>query len=100
MSKKRKTRKQKEQATIRHAEQLQHVHIDTPVYSVGVLKAKKTPKSEAPKIDTSTFEQKDAAYLRHDIVAITAASGIIVAFNVLLFTLLSTGVIRLNFLGY
>ncbi|MDO8269461.1 MAG: hypothetical protein Q7T54_02210 [Candidatus Levybacteria bacterium] len=100
MSKKRKTRKQKEQTTIRHAEQLQHIHIDAPVYSVVELKTKKTPKSEAPKIDISTFEQKDAAYLRHDIVAITAASGIIVAFNILLFVLLTSGVIRLNFLGY
>lgn len=105
MPKKRKTRKQKERAIHRNDEevrQIEPIHIDTPTYSVGGLKSldvkpvKRQPKEVAP----FTTEQKDTAYLRHDITAITAASGIIIALEVLLFVLLTSGVVKLNFLGY
>ena len=45
-------------------------------------------------------EQKDIAYLKHDMVAISAASGIIIGFDILLLVLLTTGGLRLGFLGY
>jgi hypothetical protein len=105
MSKKRKTRKQKELAHLRHNEQLQHVHIHTqePTYSISDIKpteSKSTISTDIKAKDLVTIEQKDAAYLKHDMVAITAASGIVAAFDILLFVLLTTGVIHLNFLGY
>ncbi len=103
MSKKRKTRKQKETAHIRHTEELRHIHVhtDSPTYSVSGIKEKKeTAEKPSQNREVDTYEQKDIAYLKHDITAITAASGIIVAFDILLFVLLSTGVLRLHFLGY
>lgn len=106
MSKKRKTRKQKEAATVRHASEqtvqhTHHIHAEAPTYSISGLKpAKSIVPSIIPKQVDMTITQKDAEYLRHDMVAITAASGIVAAFDVLLFTLLSAGFIHLNFLGY
>ena len=104
MSKKRKTRKQKEVASLRHNQQIQnvHVHADAPTYSIKDIKPEKD-KTIIPAVlkkEETTVEQKDAAYLRHDMFAITAASGIIASFDILLFVLLTTGVIHLNFLGY
>lgn len=106
MSKKRKTRKQKEAASSRHVAETQvdhthHVHAESPTYSIsGIKPSNTTPPVNTPKNLDMTFIQKDAAYLRHDMTAITAASGIVAAFEVLLFVLLSTGFVHLNFLGY
>lgn len=104
MSKKRKTRKQKEAAHIRHSEELHrlHTHTEMPTYSISGLSSERkvSEKIHKPTEEIQTFEQKDIAYLKHDITAITAASGIIVAFDILLFVVLSTGVLRLHFLGY
>lgn len=102
MSKKRKTRKQKETAHLRHSEELHklHIHQEAPTYSITALKtANKQEKKENMPLKES-YEQKDIAYLKHDITAITAASGIVAAFDILLFVLLSTGFLRLHFLGY
>lgn len=103
MSKKRKTRKQKETAHIRHSEEIQklHIHQKAPIYSVTALKTmdEKLETKRTVSINES-YEQKDIAYLKHDIAAITAASGIVAAFDILLFVLLSTGFLRLHFLGY
>lgn len=102
MSKKRKTRRQKETAHQRHTEEIQrlHIHAETPTYSLSGIKPEKPADKILPPTKKETFEQKDIAYLKHDITAITAASGIIVAFDILLFVLLSTGFVRLHFLGY
>lgn len=102
MSKKRKTRKEKEMAQKRHAEQIQHIHIQAPTYSIANLKPKEeTKKAEIPKIQADkTVAQKDMAYLKHDMFLISAASGIVAAFDILLFVLLTTGTIHLRFLGY
>lgn len=100
MSKKRKTRKQKEHAHLRQSEIVETIHIDTPTYTVAGLKNTVVkPQKAVIERDLSTT-QKDQIYLKHDITAITAASGIIVALDILLFTLLSTGVFKLSFLGY
>lgn len=106
MSKKRKTRKQKVTASTRHHVEAEihapHFHQETPTYSISNL----ATTESVPRVKTvtkqadSSVEQKDAEYLRHDMVAITAASGIVAAFDVLLFALLTTGFIHLNFLGY
>lgn len=104
MSKKRKTRKQKETAHIRHSEELQrlHLHAESPTYSIPLIKKEKIiPEPNGEKVkELETYEQKDIAYLKHDMSAITAASGIIVAFDILLFVLLSSNVLQLHFLGY
>ena len=95
MSKKRKTRKQKEQASVRHQEQIVHIHPEPAVYSVvspTKKSEKKTPVASIPKADTE--------YLKLDIVHIASASGIVVAIEILLFVLLTSGTLRLNFLGY
>lgn len=98
MSKKRKTRKQKEQAHQRHVEQVQHIHIDTPTYSVSGLKAE--PIATASKSKQPAVKIDKNAFLKKDMLSIAAASGIIVAFDILLFALLSSGILKLNFLGY
>lgn len=102
MSKKRKTRKQKEVAQSRHSEELQkhHVHIEPTTYSITSLKTEKKVSAIETTQVKETFEQKDMVYLKHDITAITAASGIVAAFDILLIALLSTGVLHLNLLGY
>lgn len=102
MPKKRKTRKQKEIAQQRHIEQLTHTHthIEAPVYSVKINSSEKNQATVAKKGVETTVEQKDAAYLRHDMVAISAATGIVLACDILLFVLLNGGMLKLNFLGY
>jgi hypothetical protein len=104
MSKKRKTRKQKEAASLRHTQEIQHVHVhaEAPTYSITNIKpeSNKVIIPAPQRKEDTTVEEKDAAYLRHDIFAITAASGIVIAFDVLLLVLLSTGLLHLNFLGY
>jgi hypothetical protein len=106
MSKKRKTRKQKELASTRHHVEIEqhthHIHTQAPTYSVASLPSTKAIPTEKKVVipEGSTVAQKDAEYLKHDMVAITAASGIVAAFDVLLFALLATGFLHLNFLGY
>ncbi len=102
MSKKRKTRKQKETAHLRHSEELHklHIHQETPTYSITTVKAEKKQAEKEISHPKESYEEKDIAYLKHDMTAITAASGIVAAFDILLFVLLSTGFLRLHFLGY
>ena len=102
MSKKRKTKKQKVVANLRSIEHVAHIHTQAPTYSVTgltteIIKIQSKPTSS---VSSSTVAQKDAEYLHHDMVSITAASGIVAAFDILLFVLLSTGFIHLHFLGY
>lgn len=98
MPKKRKTRKQKEIAATRHISPHMQA-LETPVYSIENIEIKQ--KAIAPKIYThDSVSQKDIAYLHHDITLITAAAGIIVAFDLLLFALLTRGVIHLSVFGY
>jgi len=98
MSKKRKTRKQKEIAATRHIS-LQANTFETPVYSIKDIKIKQ--KEIIPETFTrESVSEKDIAYLRHDITLIGAAAGIIVAFDILFFTLLTRGVIHLPVFGY
>jgi len=105
MSKKRKTRKQKEAISRRNINELpehvHHIHKEASTYSIEEI------KHELPKIQReitipteSGAKLKDAAYLQHDMVAISAASGIVAAFDILLFALLATGFIHLRLLGY
>lgn len=100
MSKKRKTRSQKERATERHTHP--HVHAESeaiaPIsYSVKDIEIPTAKKSleQKPRKDFAQFN-----YLKKDIRTITVASGVVLAFDILLFTLLSTGVLNLGFLGY
>lgn len=97
MSKKRKTRKQKEQTSKKIVTRVMHELPETPTYTVKV-----TPKkASAGSVKMNIAENlSDAIYLRRDIISITSASGIILAFEILLFVLLASGVLKLNFLGY
>lgn len=99
MAKKRKTKEQKEKAASRKLHQLENSNSSTNVYSIdrSILSTTKKEKI-SDKVESSS--DKDQQYLRHDIFAISAASGIVIAFDILLFVMLSTGVIKLNFLGY
>lgn len=103
MSKKRKTRKQKEKASIRH-QIIDNTTFEAPVYSISGIKIEKASTDTAKTPDRKPLSdiaaQKDAEYLRHDITSITAASGMIIAFDILLFVLLNTGILHLHFLGY
>ena len=104
MSKKRKTRKEKEIATRRNADHITHqVSSTIPTYSIKNIDIKKpisTISNERIILTDEMSEQKDIAYLKHDMVAISAASGIIIGFDILLLVLLTTGGLRLGFLGY
>lgn len=98
MSKKRKTRKQKEQAQNRHFEQVE-INLNQPSYSVSLEKIKKSSnESRTKKPDILIPSEK--SYLKKDSISIMAASGIVIAFDLLLFSLLSSGVLKLNLLGY
>lgn len=99
MSKKRKTRKQKEQAKQRHTEFIQHIHVDPPTYSLPGITPPKTVKKEAKPVDADR-QKNVAVFMKKDIVSIASASGIIIAFDILLLVLLSSGTVKLNFLGY
>ena len=103
MSKKRKTRSQKEKSVVRREHtHTEHTHtIEEAVipvsYSVTDIKA------PVQKKEVEIEQKKDSPqlnYLKHDIRTITLASGIVLAFDILLFTLLSTGTLNLGFLGY
>lgn len=97
MSKKRKTRKQKETSVKRHGFQVSQVE-DTGYYSISGIH---TPKKEEEKEQKAlSIDMSQREYLRKDIISITASTGIILAFDILLFVLLSTGVLHLSFLGY
>lgn len=100
MSKKRKTRKQKEMSQQRQVEHLQHSHNEAPIYSVKVSRTEASKNITVKREVETTVAQKDAAYLRHDMVAISASTGIVLAFDILLFVLLNGGALKLNFLGY
>ena len=100
MPKKRRTRKQKEIAQQRHIQQLTQPHAEAPVYSVKINSPKNNQTAIVKKVTETTVEQKDAAYLKHDMVAISAATGIVLACDILLFVLLNGGMLKLNFLGY
>ena len=106
MSKKRKTRKEKERA-IKHREQIL-VHVDLPSYSIP-----KAPKDENKQLSSSVEgtvpdvsvaqnlrPEKSKSYLKRDIFLIASASGIVIAFDALLFTLLTRGIIKLPLFGY
>ncbi len=100
MSKKRKTRKQKEIASTRHLSEQAHTHSETQTYSLDVL-----PKGIVKPLATTTkssesISKANLSYLKHDMISIAGASGIILAFDVLLLVLLKSGAIRLGFLGY
>lgn len=96
MSKKRKTRKQKEKAVLRPATVAVEETQKSQLYSIP--KSEKTSQVKA-KPDTK-LSQHEFSYLRRDLISIASASGIIVAFNVLLAVLLFTSTVKLNFLGY
>jgi hypothetical protein len=102
MPRKHKTRKQREKtpkAIINQVEPI-HQHSQPTTYTISVPQASNLNSRTSKSVSSSDFEKADAAYLRHDMVSIAKATGVIVAFNLILFTLLSTGVIKLNFLGY
>jgi hypothetical protein len=98
-----KKEQKKELASTRHHVEIEqhthHIHTQAPTYSVASLPSTKAIPTEKKVVipEGSTVAQKDAEYLKHDMVAITAASGIVAAIDVLLFALLSTGFIHLNF---
>lgn len=102
MSKKRKTRSQKEKAVLRKEQRIEHApSVEkeplAPSYTVKDIKpVPQKEKKEKEPIKTLP----DFYYQKKDMKSIAAATGIIIAFNILLFTLLSTGVLRLGFLGY
>lgn len=100
MSKKRKTRKQKERAVLHKETQHEHLHIpvSAPTYTIEV--AQTTSKVENTKTPDKSALDKDVEYLKQDIVKIAGASGIILAFDILLFVLLNSGTLKLHFLGY
>ncbi len=101
MSKKRKTRKQKEEAVKRHSQETSHIHIaSAPTYSVSSVTANVASTPARVQRTNSQTSLTDYAYLRKDMVSIAAASGIILAFDALLLVLLKSGVLRLGFLGY
>lgn len=99
MSKKRKTRKQKEVAIKRHAEQI-HVHIESPIYSIAQKHKTIAPEKQVSQPIMATPKNADFSYLRKDMISISAAGGIILAFDALLFILLVSGTLKLGFLGY
>lgn len=101
MSKKRKTRKQKESARMRHTHQIMLEKSETPLYTVtGITKGSIKKKTISSIKIKSSILSSDLSYLKQDITSITAASGIILAFDAALLILLTTGALRLNFLGY
>lgn len=99
MSKKRKTRSQKEKTMIRREQHVGHKQENaiTPIsYSVEDINV--TPKKTVAKEVQKNPSQVN--YLKHDIRTIGLATGIVLAFDILLFTLLWTGTINFGFLGY
>lgn len=100
MSKKRKTRSQKEKSLLRRDQITEEAknEVKTPMVTYSV-KDIATPHARPSEIVT---QKKDVEVrnMMKDIKAIGAATGIIIAFDILLFTLLSSGVLKLGFLGY
>ena len=100
MSKKRKTRSQKEKAVLRRDNHvaIAEKEVVTPTVSYSVSDIDTPPRKsvqEAPKSELAHHN-----HLTQDMRTIGAATGIVLAFDILLFTLLSTGVLKLGFLGY
>lgn len=104
MSKKRKTRKQKELAAKRKTNITTVANqIDlSPIYKIEKIeRAEKAEKDETvEKKPNRTLEKGDVAYLKKDVRHIIAATGIIVSLDILIFVLLNTGVVRLPMFGY
>lgn len=101
MTKKRRTRKQKEATAQRVESKNQHIHLESPTYSLTNLpKTQVIKKVDLENNGGNAYSASEKSYLRKDMIAISAASGIILAFDFLLISLLSSGVLKLNFLGY
>lgn len=96
MSKKRKTRKEKEKAKVRHLMPVSLPPTETITYTI----AKPEKKVEVSKPSPLPETHRINTYLLHDMRKIAAASGIVLAFDILLYALISTGTLRLGFLGY
>ncbi len=100
MSKKRKTRKQKELAHERSLHQV-HIQVERPIYSISSESSKKVPVLKTAIAEEKIhLDMNEVKYLKHDMRSIAAASGIVAAFDILLFVLLGSGVIHLNIFGY
>lgn len=100
MSKKRKTRSQKEKAVLRrdHHVEIAENEVVIPTVSYSVSDIEQAPKKSVLK--TQKVELAHHNHLTRDMRTIGTATGIVLAFDILLFTLLSTGVLKLGFLGY
>lgn len=107
MSKKRKTKKQKVASVARkhidivHSEQItetaQHTH--APItYSLDVNKTAQS-KREVPH-SSSSSHSKVNSYVKRDVAKIMYTSAGILVFDVILFVLLHTHLLKLGFLGY
>lgn len=107
MSKKRKTKKQKvasvarKHIDIEHSEQTtdtaEHIHVPV-TYSLDVKKT--VEKKHVPTEATSSSHSKVDSYVKRDISKIMYASAGILVFDVVLFVLLHTHLLKLGFLGY
>ena len=103
MSKKRKTRKQKEiSAKRREAQKI----IETKNATKAIYQIEKQEKPQEIKIskiikrEEKAPERLDKKYLREDVGKIAAASGIIFALEIVLFALLNRGIVSLSMFGY
>lgn len=97
MSKKRKTRKQKEAAVKRH--EIEKSEMNTFVYAFEKKSVESKIILSAPKQQIN-IAAAQKSYLSQDIRKIAIAAGFILAFDILLFALLSRGVIRFPWFGY
>ncbi len=99
MPHKRKTRKEKEKATLRRTSSNMTVKsTNLPTYTLP--KASMASKTQKEEVDTTSESSGSAIYLKHDIRNIIAAGGMVIAFDLVLYLLLSRGLIRLPFFGY
>lgn len=98
MSHKRKTRKEKEKTSLRKATpNIEGAIASTPTYTLPKSSlVLKSPTKES----IYTESAGSRVYLMHDIRNIIAAGGIVIAFDFVLYLLLSRGLLRLPFFGY
>lgn len=100
MSKKRKTRSQKEKTMQRREHQAEIVEKEIKIPAVSYsVKDIATPTNKRVQKESPQEIVRDN-HLFKDMRTIGAATGMIIAFDILLFTLLSTGALKLGFLGY
>lgn len=93
---KHRTREEKQKAAERR-----HLVIQEQLsYSLPEVKKASKPTHHAPISHESTFDAATGNYMKKDMIHIASASGIILAFDILLFALLITGTLKLNLLGY